>query len=204
MSVPIQSGAIKKGSEIGYKDDLHKYIYHLCFECGKGYWTRLFNIKRDGGSPSSLRCRACACRLLGERKGEDSSFWKGGRNKTHQGYIRVWVSENDFFAPMRDTHGHVAEHRLVMAKSLGRCLSFWELVHHKNGVKDDNRLENLELTTKGSHMIEHNRGYRDGYLKGLVDGHSKAIKDLQSRVTILEAENILLKSHTPCEGRVLK
>ncbi len=81
-----------------------------------------------------------------------------------------------------------------MAKHLGRCLESWEFVHHKNGDRRDNRIENLELTTNGAHTIAHNKGYRDGYTKGLYDSHEQRIKQLEARVTQLEAENTLLKA----------
>jgi hypothetical protein len=46
-------------------------------------------------------------------------------------------------------------HRIIMEQSLGRSLEFNEVVHHKNGDKKDNRLENLELVTRSNHSKTH-------------------------------------------------
>lgn len=80
-------------------------------------------------------------------KGKRSYAWKGGKIKDKMGYIQIWKPEH----PNARMKGYVHEHRLVMSEYLKRPLNSWEFVHHRNGVKDDNRIENLELMTTHNH-----------------------------------------------------
>jgi len=68
----------------------------------------------------------------------------GSRFKMTSGYVRVHRPEH----PKALTDGTILEHRLVMSEVLGRPLEDWENVHHINGIRDDNRPENLELWVK--------------------------------------------------------
>ena len=89
------------------------------------YWIVKNKIKRR--KPSAI---------IGYFTGKNNPQWKGGRIIDATGYVRI---RN----PLKKIYE--AEHRLIMEKHLGRSLQSYELVHHRNAIKTDNRLENLEI-----------------------------------------------------------
>lgn len=115
-------------------------------------------------------------------------MWRGGREMTSQGYIRVKLYSDDFFYSMVDNKGYVLEHRLLMAKHLGRCLHLWEIVHHKGtkypkGSREnraDNRLENLQLVSED----RHNQLTR---LESKIIWQAQQIKELKLALTKLRS-----------------
>lgn len=128
------------------------FIWQACKNCGRPRWLRL-----KKGLPRSPICPSCARKLAIRQKGwrgEKNPNWMGGRYKTRDGYIEVYLYSSDFFYPMADCRGYVFEHRLIMAQHLGRCLLKTEQVHHINGIRDDNRIENLLLLSPSEHRIK--------------------------------------------------
>lgn len=84
-------------------------------------------------SNAASKCSRCA-KLKDDREPLDVN-----------GYVRL---TGEYDHPNADKYGHLYEHTRVMSEFLGRPLHKKENVHHKNGVKDDNRIENLELWSK--------------------------------------------------------
>jgi hypothetical protein len=86
---------------------------------------------------ASTRCYSCSGRLNCNKRRRNPKYPYTNSN----GYILVGVEEH----PYKTKRGYVPEHRLVMEKHLNRYLEPHENVHHKNGIRSDNRLEYLEL-----------------------------------------------------------
>ncbi|CAM3732891.1 HNH endonuclease signature motif containing protein [Mesobacillus zeae] len=78
-----------------------------------------------------------------------------GRKRTPKGYVALCIKSHPF---SDSVHGYVFEHRVVMEMKLGRYLELGEVVHHKNGIKHDNRAENLSLMDHGEHTALHHKG----------------------------------------------
>lgn len=71
------------------------------------------------------------------------------------------------------------QHRWVMEQALGRLLEDWEVVHHINHVRDDNRLENLEIRRRVEHLVEHllERPRKRGYRQNLTAEQRQILSD---------------------------
>lgn len=83
------------------------------------------------------------------KKGKPSRHWKGGRRMS-RGYVQIFKPKHPFV----DRSGYVFEHRLIMEQKLRRYLRPEEVIHHINGIKNDNRIENLLLLpSNSSHRI---------------------------------------------------
>lgn len=131
-----------------------------------------YNIKFSGICPvcgeifftGSSLTKVCS---LGCLRGEFSRTWKGGRNKCADGYVKISSQKGH---PRADRCYRVFEHILVMEKKIGRYLRDKESVHHINGIKDDNRPENLEL------MIHHPSGQRvEDLLNIMINDYPKEL-----------------------------
>ena len=106
--------------------------------CGKKLMRKKCHIKRSKYLFCSNKCRGDWRKrnLLPINK----IWWNGGTRKNN-GYIQIFNKNH----PYKNNANYVMEHHLLMEKHLDRYLKPEEIIHHINGIKDDNRIENLIL-----------------------------------------------------------
>ena len=165
--------------DIGYKSRGLR-VWAQCPICH----TRSWREQRFATKP----CPKCGIPKGKElRKGEMNVRWSGGKRHA-DGYVFITVDESHPYFVMARKVSHrnlyqISEHRLVIAQAIGRPLAYDEIIHHINGIKSDNRLENLMLLKNNQH-----------HARLVLDDLQKRYHSLELRVTILEAENARLQS----------
>lgn len=133
-------------------------------DCGYSYLRNMF-IKRG----VKIRTKHEATSLVFNKRNPN---WGLGRKKVAEGYIEVWAPNH----PKANKKGYIREHILVWEKAHGD-LALGYVIHHLNGIKDDNRLKNLTPLPKRIHDSGH---LRHGRLKDAF------IRKLQRRIRDLE------------------
>lgn len=126
-----------------------------CQNCARPFLSNIFHkhqtcCSRACGSLEEFNRKPDRVRgpQPGQVRGNRTSQWKGGSIRKQNGYVLIWTPDHPSKIGKSKANTYVFEHRLVMEKTLGRILLPHEQVHHKNGVRDDNRPENLELWVK--------------------------------------------------------
>ena len=115
-------------------------VLKTCDHCGKQFLTyKCYEKRKRKNRFCSKKCESEFRKLNNTREN-----WKGGHIGKTTGYKYIRIDGKD-----------VGEHILVMEKVLGRRIEKGEIVHHKNGVKTDNRPENLEIMQRSDHSRMH-------------------------------------------------
>ena len=84
--------------------------------------------------------------------GPKNNNWRGGRSVASNGYVLVRVGTDHHLA---DVRGYAYEHRLEAEAKMGRRLRKGEIVHHRDGDKQNNNWSNLDVLTRREHGFEH-------------------------------------------------
>jgi hypothetical protein len=116
-----------------YDTPAHAETRVTCSRACAGIWKSI--LYKGKGNPQ-----------YGKRREERGKAYKGGKRLSTYGYVLVLMDGN-----------YVFEHRLKMEKKLGRKLAKDETVHHLNGNRTDNRLNNLKVLNRGIHVAMHNK-----------------------------------------------
>lgn len=142
-----------------------KTVTYTCATCETEVTRKYRSGAKHKYCSTSCWARSDECKALSltadRPTGAEHHNWKGGRWVRPDGYVMVLTVGHPH--PNHPSGRYVFEHHLVAEKMIGRFLQPQEVVHHVNGIKHDNREDNLIVcSTQAEHMLYHtSKGYKD-------------------------------------------
>jgi len=116
-----------------------------CKKCGN-------SVKRNWSSKGN---KMIFCSRSCSQSEKFNHKWNGGTTIDIGGYRMKWIPPQE----RKNSNRYVREHRYIMEKHIGRKLFKNEVIHHINGIKTDNRIENLQLVSRSKHQSFHASGH---------------------------------------------
>jgi len=156
------AGAIKQKTHFCGREHYIKFhrLDYFCYECGKKIlrYIKPGEIKKYEHHFCDKKCKG----IWWSKNfcGVNHPLYKGGIYK-HHGYVCILKHDH----PYCNSYGYVNRSRLVMEKFLDRLLEPNEEVHHINGIKDDDSIENLRVMIKREHSRLHGKKRFGVYLE---------------------------------------
>lgn len=130
-------------------------------------WQRLKNASFKMRNHSEAAVNAVKTGRLKRMQGNKNPLWKGGKTINRNGYVEISSGKNK----------GMLEHRIVWEKAFGKIPEGY-IIHHLNGIKTDNRLENLSLLPRKHHSP-----------MSIIEPHQKRINELEKQLKICKSKN---------------
>ena len=154
-----------------------KYIPQFCIDCQKP-----INQNRQARQAKTIRCRSCMVKhrwVTSEMRAKIQNSWVeksrgriGKKYKTSGGYIRIFLPEHH----KSDKKGYVLEHIVIWEQAHGKELPAGWIIHHLNGIKDDNRFINLvALPGRKHYLVLQAKAKRIQELEALLNGQGQLL-----------------------------
>jgi DNA-directed RNA polymerase subunit RPC12/RpoP len=193
MKRPTYTGLCMHCLEEGGRAGVSKKKEVTCPKCGS---KRRVRRSRYNQPDFKNICRSCSCKGIDSpqfhkacneyrNKMANRSINERPQHKDKNGYLRMVLPSSHWCYPMvTQSSGLILVHRLVMAEYLERLIEPDEVVHHKDGNRSNNNINNLELTTRFGHRLS----YTNGYKAGFVDAQKSQNEELLKHIKLLEWE----------------